>query len=140
MQRSRNLHFVIDTWVLYRARDGERKAIELLWNINEKCHKVSIDKIGEILKEYRSVPGVFISRWLQVVSLRKIVKVNIRKRCKNLLNHKKDMKFVYVCLNCSSAKSIISEEYHFVNNRDELLKKGIRVLSLDEALEVSKLP
>lgn len=46
------------------------------------------------------------------------------------------MKFVYVCLNCRWVKIIVSEEHHFVKNRDKLLKKGIELLGLNEAIEV----
>jgi len=131
------VNFVVDTWVLYKAHEGKHEAIELLFNIYSKYHKVFVDKNGKILTEYRSVPGVFISRWLTLISSRRILKVKIKKRCKNILNCRKDMKFVYVCLNCQRVKMIISEDYHFVRNSDKLLKKGIELLGLNEALEFS---
>jgi hypothetical protein len=119
------VNFVVDTWVLHRAYEGKQEAIELLFGIYRKHHKVFVDKNGKILTEYRSVPG-------------RIVKIKIRKRCRNILNCRKDMKFVYVCLNCQRVKKIISEDYHFVKNSDKLLKKGIKLLGLDEALVFSR--
>jgi len=78
----------------------------------------------------------FISEWLTLISSRKTVKIKIKKTCKNILNCKRDMKFVYICLNHSSDNLIVSEDHHFVNNGDKLLKKGIRLLSIDEALRM----
>jgi hypothetical protein len=132
------VNFVVDTWVLHRAYEGKQEAIELLFGIYRKHHKVFVDKNGKILTEYRSVPGVFASKWLTLTSSRRIVKIKIRKRCRNILNCRKDMKFVYVCLNCQRVKKIISEDYHFVKNSDKLLKKGIKLLGLDEALVFSR--
>ena len=130
------MNFVVDTWVLYRASERKREAIELLFNIYRKYHKVFVDKNGKILKEYRTVPGVFISKWLTHISSRSLIKIRIKKRCKNILNCRRDMKFVYVCLNCRRVEIIVSEEHHFVKNRGKLLKKGIELQSLNEALEV----
>ena len=131
------MNFVVDTWALYRAYEGKHEAITLLFRIYSKYHKVFVDKNGKILTEYRSVPGVFISRWLTLISSRSIVKIKTKKRCKNILNCRKDMKFVYVCLNCKRVRMIVSEEYHFAKNRDKLLKKGIELLGLNEALAIS---
>lgn len=132
------MQIVVDTWVLYKASEGNQCAIELLNNIYHKCHRITVDTKNEILTEYRSVPGQFIARWLTLISSRKIIKTRSRKRCKNILDCHKDMKFVYVCLNCSTARIIISEEHHFVAHRDELLKKGIRLLSMNEGLGISR--
>ena len=131
------MNFVVDTWALYRAYEGKHEAITLLFRIYSKYHKVFVDKNGKILTEYRSVPGVFISRWLTLISSRSIVKIKTKKRCKNILNCRKDMKFVYVCLNRKRVRMIVSEEYHFAKNRDKLLKKGIELLGLNEALAIS---
>jgi hypothetical protein len=133
------LNFVVDTWVLYKAHEQNREAILVLANIYKKCHKVFVDNEGEILTEYRSIKGdTFITKWLTLVVARRVIKIMIKKRCKNILNHRKDMKFVYVCLNCRVVKSIVSEDYHFVKNSAKLLKKRITLLSLNDALELAK--
>ena len=70
--------------------------------------------------------------------IKKYTKSQDQKNLQNILNCKKDMKFIYVCINCRQVKMIISEEYHFLKNRDKLLKKGIRLLDLCEGLELSE--
>lgn len=132
------MNFVVDTWVLYEANKRKREAIDFLYNLYKNFHKIFVDSDGKILTEYRSVPGVFISQWLTLMSSRRIVKVKIKKRCKNILNCKKDMIFVYVCLNCRWVKIIVSEEHHFIKNSSKLQKIGIRLLCINKALEVSK--
>lgn len=130
------LQIVIDTWVLHEASEGNPCAIELLNSIYHKCHRITVDRNNKILTEYRSVPGQFIARWLTLISSRKIIKTKIRKRCKNILSCRRDMKFVYACLNCSDTRVIVSEEYHFVSHRDKLAKKGIKLLDMEEALGI----
>jgi len=130
---------VIDSWVLHQAARGNTNAIQLLYDIYKKCHKICIDNSNKIMTEYRDVPegpGGFVSWWLRTISPRKIIKIRIKVRCQNILGHRKDMKFVYVSLNQSSADTIVSEDHHFLNNSDKLLKKGIRLLSLDDALDI----
>jgi arginyl-tRNA--protein-N-Asp/Glu arginylyltransferase len=131
------VNFVVDTWVLHKASEGNNEAINVLYNIATKYHKVFVDKAGEILKEYRSVNNSFVSRWLILISSRGIIKVAIKKRCKNILGCRRDMKFVYVCINCNSVRTIVSEDYHFTKNSSKLLKIGIKLLTLVEAAEVS---
>ena len=129
---------VLDTWVLRRAAEGHRDAIEVLHKIYQNCHKICYDDQNKIIKEHRSVQNQFVSQWLKLIYSRKKIKVKIRKTCGNILGHKKDMKFVYACLNYpnKSERYIISEDHHFVINRDKLLKKGICLLSLQEALQI----
>jgi hypothetical protein len=134
---------VIDSWVVGRALEGNKKAEELLNRIYDHCHKICVDKSGNILKEYRGlVDGCdentsgrqFVTRWFTVVSQRKIRKVEISEKCGRILDDRRDMKFVYVCLNEDAIVFIVSEEYHFVNGRDRLKNRGIELLSLDDAL------
>lgn len=133
------MKLIVDTTILCRASEGNRAAIELLKNIYDKCHRVCVDvqiqNKSKILTEYRSVSGSFVSQWLMLIYSRKIRKIRIKKTCKNFLKCKRDMKFVYVCLNSQSVSTIISEDYHFVNNADELLKRGIKLYNLEDALE-----
>jgi len=132
------VNFVVDTSVLYTASEGKHEAINFLRNVYLKCHRVYVDSNGKILTEYRSVHGVFISQWLKLVSTRRIQKVKIKKRCENILCCKRDMVFVYVCLNCRWVKIIVSEDHHFTKNSGKLLRRGIRLFCLNDALEASK--
>jgi len=127
---------VVDTWVLHQASKGNHDAIEVLDKIYKNCHKVCYDEENKILTEHKSVPGLFVAKWLTLIITRKKIKIKIKKRCKNILGHRKDMKFVYVCLNSSNLNVIISEDHHFINNSDKLLKKGIQLLSLKDALNI----
>lgn len=127
------MNFVVDTWVLYRANEKNKVAIKFLYTF-KKGHNVFVDKKGEILKEYKSVHGLLVSQWLKQVLSKRIVKVKIKKRCKNILGCKKDMKFVYVCLNSSKVDTIVSEDHHFSNNSNSLLAKGINLLDIENAL------
>lgn len=131
------MNFVVDTWVLHKASEGNNEAINVLHNIATKHHKVFVDKNGKILKEYRSVNNFFVSKWLSLIYSRGIIKVTIKKRCKNILGCRRDMKFVYVCINCNSVRTIVSEDHHFIRNSSKLLKMGIKLLTLAEAAKVS---
>ena len=135
------MNFVVDTWVLHRADENQINAIDFL-NSFKKGHKIFIDKNSgdnksKILTEYRSVHGLFISQWLKSVLPKRIIKVVIKKRCKNFLKCKRDMKFVYVCLNSKKVNRIVSEDHDFSNNSDSLLAKGINLLDIENALLVS---
>lgn len=132
------MNFVVDTWVLFEAKERNSDAVSFLFVISSNDHKIFVDKDGQILKEYKGVNDIFVYRWLTAVISRGIIKVKIRKKCKNILNHRKDMKFVYVYLSCRRVKTIVSEDYHFTKNRDKLLKKGITLLGLTDALVLSK--
>jgi len=133
--------FVIDTWVLGRASDGNILARKVLMNVYNNNHKICVDKAetgSKILKEYKSIKG-FSLMWYKYITTRKkkIKKIIIKNKCKNILRHRKDMKFVYVCLNCK-CKDIVSEHYHFVKNEDQLKCFSIDLRDLNTALVMSQ--
>jgi hypothetical protein len=132
------LNLVVDTWVLFRAKDGDADAILFLGKIIKHNHKVYVDAKGKIITEYESCKCTFARKWLQTIGSRGFAKVRCKKTCKNFLNCTRDMKFVYVCLNSNgSVKDIVSEDYHFVKGRALLLKRGIRQLDLAVALPLA---
>ncbi len=137
------MDLVVDTWVLCRAAEGDRRAIEVLKKIYCNCHRICCDEGGKILQEYRGkikdFNDTFVAQWFKLISSRKIKKVKIKKRIKrDIVKDKWDRKFVNVCLNLKGQgiKYIISEDYKFVDDSGNLLKIRIELLDLDKALKI----
>ena len=126
----------MDTWVIGRANEKSRCAIEVMNNIYIKKHMIYVDKEkngSRIIKEYETIVNGYIvsKKWLQLMRSRnQIKKIKIKIKCKTFLKDKRDMKFIYVCDN-SDCKQIITEDSHFIDQEDLLLKKGIKLLNLE---------
>lgn len=124
--------------MLCQAREGNKGAAIFLNNIIENKHKVFVDSAGKIIKEYETAKCTIVRQWLKTIGSKGLVKVKCKKTCKNFLNCTRDMKFVYVCLNNSAVRDIVSEDYHFVKGRALLLKRGIMQHPLEKALVLSR--
>lgn len=136
------MRLVVDTCVLKRASEasGEtvNNAVVLLDKIYRKCDTVVVDKIqsgSRILKEYRSQAQGYASQWLSLMATRrrKLLKTPIRSPAPSTKLDKYDKKFVAACTN-SGSTIIITEDSGFFRSSSHLMKVGIKVLSIEEAL------
>lgn len=133
----------LDTWVLCRASEGSVKAAELLKLVYEHCHTIMLDKPhNRIAKEYRAKANDrFVSEWLTETLRRshKVHKVDTES-CPagtfGSIPDRFDVKFAKAC-SLSSDKLLVTEDcgYCIPAARSCLVRNGIRVLSLDDALK-----